>query len=52
MRFQPGSASYESTAKPSGTVSTIFVVVAPSFSVGHGQRELLQDLRLRDRRAT
>ena len=33
-RFHPGDGSYESIAKPLGTVSSIVVVVAPSFSVG------------------
>ena len=34
VRFQPGDGSKESIAKPSGTVSSICVVVAPSSSVG------------------
>ncbi len=34
LRFQPGAGSNESIAKPSGTVSSICVVVAPSSSVG------------------
>src|SRR3954449_844831 len=34
VRFQPGEGSNESIAKPSGTVSSISVVVAPSSSVG------------------
>src|SRR4051812_36100026 len=33
-RFQPGEGSNESIEKPSGTVSSISVVVAPSSSVG------------------
>src|SRR3954447_15921535 len=34
VRLQPGEGSNESIAKPSGTVSSISVVVAPSSSVG------------------
>src|SRR6188472_995365 len=34
VRFQPGEGSNESIEKPSGTVSSISVVVAPSSSVG------------------
>ena len=33
-RFQPDAGTNESIANPSGTVSTTFVVVTPSFSVG------------------
>ena len=34
VRFQPGDGTNESIAKPAGGVSSIVVVVAPSFSVG------------------
>ena len=46
LRFQPGDGTKESIAKPGGSVSSIFVVVASSFSVGTASVKTCPCLRL------